>query len=100
MPESLKGIFWDFQVVKLLNDKGQQKRDLDQEAINGFNRLIVGLWDEGMKQERLDHIYREVSDSCYQEDYLQRRGVKNTSDQQQDILKIPTDEEAKKKRKR
>ena len=78
-----------------MNDEGQQKRELDQEAMNGFNRVIVGLWDAGMKQERLDEIYRECLDACYQDDYLERRNLKQSSDHQQEIPRTPTEKGAR-----
>ena len=46
---------------------------MDQEAVNGFNQVITEMWDAGMKQERVDEIYQECSDACYQDDYILRK---------------------------
>ena len=51
LPESLRGIFRENQVVCFVNNEGQLEQNLDQEAVNGFYQVITEMWDAGMKQE-------------------------------------------------
>ena len=66
LPEALKKVFREKQVVKFVTEAGET-RDLEREAEACLAGLTSNMRRCGMKKEQLDQIYQRVSRSTYTE---------------------------------